>query len=111
MSPCEQRSAGESLSSESIQPWFVISISKADGLMVLRSALLSLGALDVHLVDDRLRPLAEQLPHRHPDDLPVEPERPVVDVPRIELETLRPRDRIASVDLRPAGDPGLHREA
>ena len=57
------------------------------------SRLLSLSrALDVHLVDDRLWALPEELAfHRHSDDLPVEPERPVVHVPRVELEALRPR--------------------
>src|SRR5947209_6884301 len=34
----------------------------------------------------------------------------VVDVPEVELDPLRPRQRCAPVDLRPAGDPGLHVE-
>jgi hypothetical protein len=35
----------------------------------------------------------------------------VLDVPEVELDALRPRQRRAAVDLRPPGDPRLHREA
>src|SRR5688572_1274694 len=45
---------------------------------------------------------------RHPDDFGVEREAPVVDVPNIEQETFAERDRLATVDLRPTRDPGLH---
>ena len=38
-------------------------------------------------------------------------QRPVLDVPEVELDALVPRQRGAAVDLRPAGDPGLDREA
>ena len=42
-------------------------------------------------------------PQRPPQDARVEPQRPVLDVPDVELDPARPRDRRAAVDLRPAG--------
>src|SRR5690625_551067 len=41
-------------------------------------------------------------------DLEVEPERAVLHVPEVEGELLLPFQRIAAVDLRPAGDPRPH---
>src|SRR5204863_1809144 len=41
------------------------------------------------------------------DDLEVERDAAVLDVPQVELDPLRPRQRRAAVDLRPAGDSGL----
>ena len=41
----------------------------------------------------------------------VEPERPVVDVPGVELEALLPGDLVAAVDLRPARDARASRRA
>ena len=40
------------------------------------------------------------------EDLQVEPQRRVLDVPEVELDPLVPRQRRAAVDLRPAGDAG-----
>ena len=45
------------------------------------------------------------------EDLEVEPQRAVLDVPEVELDPLVPRQRRAAVDLGPAGDAGAQREA
>jgi hypothetical protein len=49
---------------------------------------------------------------RHPqgagEDPQVEPEAAVVDVPDVECQLLVPRHVVPPVDLRPAGQPGLH---
>ena len=50
--------------------------------------------------------------HGHADDLRVERRATSCSMyQRVELEALRPRDRVAAVHLRPARDAGLHREA
>ena len=61
----------------------------------------------------RLPILADPLPledflKSHPENLDIEPERPVVDVPDIVFEFFLPADGIATIDLRPAGDAGAH---
>ena len=53
----------------------------------------------------------EHLAERPLQDPQVERQRAVLDVPEVELDPLRPRQRGAAVDLGPAGDPGLDREA
>src|SRR5919106_7053875 len=53
---------------------------------------------------------AEEGEGRAQQDLQVDERRAVLDVPDVELDPLRPRQRGAAVDLRPARDPGLHRE-
>src|SRR5436190_5668318 len=45
------------------------------------------------------------------DDLQIEPGRPMLDVPDVELDSLVPRQLCAAVDLRPPGDTGPHFEA
>ena len=60
--------------------------------------------LDVHGVLDRGRLLPEELPRSRRQDPQIEPERPVGDVPEVLLDSLRPFDLVAPVDLRPAGD-------
>src|SRR4051812_25079224 len=60
------------------------------------------------------RPLvgaAEQCERRPDEDAQVEQRRPVLDVPDVELDPLRPRQRRTAVDLRPPRDPRLHLEA
>src|SRR4029079_18012546 len=69
------------------------------------------GALDVHRVDDGLLAAAAELAERAPEDLQVEAERPVVDVPDVLLDPLGPADRLAAVYLRPARDPRLDSES
>src|SRR5262249_58173646 len=69
-----------------------------------------LGALDVERVLDRLRLGSAELREGEPDDPRVESERPVVDVPGVEPEALLPRDLVAALHLRPAGDARLDRE-
>ncbi len=60
-------------------------------------------------VPGRTHPVtAEHLRHRLGQDLDVEPRGAVVDVPDVEGELLVPRDRVAPVHLRPAGDPRPH---
>src|SRR5262249_58218050 len=68
------------------------------------------GALDVHLVLDRRLAGPEQLPEGRGDDFRVEPERPVLDVPRVLLEALGPADLLAALHLRPAGYSRAHGE-
>src|ERR1044071_10220835 len=53
---------------------------------------------------------AEESERRPRQDPQVEERRPVLDVPDVELDPLRPRQRGATVHLRPAGDAGLHVE-
>src|SRR4051812_3767580 len=48
-------------------------------------------------------------PHEgEPEDLQVERERALLDVPRVEAQALIPGLGVAAVDLRPAGDAGAH---
>src|SRR5438128_96008 len=54
---------------------------------------------------------AEDHRGRAQEDLQVERERAVLDVVEVELDPLRPRQRSAPVDLGPARDPGLDRQA
>ena len=54
---------------------------------------------------------AEEHRDRAHEDLQVEPQRAVLDVPDVELDPLRPAERVAPADLRPAGDAGADREA
>ena len=49
----------------------------------------------------------EERERRPQEDLQVEPQRAVLDVPDVELDPLRPRERRAAVDLRPAGQARL----
>ena len=49
---------------------------------------------------------AQHLADGHQDDADVQPERPVIHVPDIQLKTLIPSQRVAAVHLRPAGDAG-----
>jgi hypothetical protein len=49
----------------------------------------------------------DYLYERHKDDFQVEQKAYVIYVPDIELEPLVPIDRVAPVDLRPAGYPRL----
>ncbi len=50
----------------------------------------------------------EEFPDRQDDDLEVQPQRAVIDVPHVQREFLLPGERVAPVDLRPTGDPGPH---
>src|SRR5436305_12947368 len=50
---------------------------------------------------------AQDEPHRPEEDLEIESQRLMLDVPEVELDPLGPRQRSPAVDLRPAGDPGL----
>src|SRR5436190_6159207 len=68
------------------------------------------GALDVHRVLDRRLVRPEELREGREQDLRVQPERPVLDVPRVLLEPLGPADLLAALHLRPAGYPGPHRQ-
>src|SRR5262249_31401422 len=68
-------------------------------------------ALDVHRVLDRMLAAPAELAERAPEDLQVEPEGPVVEVPEVQVDSLRPADRLAPVHLRPAGDARLDRQA
>src|SRR3954454_7298700 len=54
---------------------------------------------------------AEQSGGRPREDLQVEPDRAMLDVPDVELDPLLPGDAGAAVDLRPAGDPRAQVEA
>src|SRR5205823_7977615 len=56
------------------------------------------------------RLLAEGLRQGPQEDPEVEPQRPVLDVPGVLLEPLGPRDLVPPLNLRPAGDPGPHRQ-
>src|SRR5689334_10405527 len=73
--------------------------------------LMGLCSLNVELVavDRWLR--AAQRDRRQPQDAQVERGRPMVDIPTVEHETLRPVDVLAAVHLRPAGDAGLDLQA
>ena len=51
---------------------------------------------------------AERLPDGQGNDLQVEPERRVVDIPDVQLELFFPAQRVAAVYLSPAGDPRAH---
>src|SRR4051794_1175617 len=53
---------------------------------------------------------AEERERRPREDLQVDRERAALDVPDVELDPLRPGQRRAAVDLRPAGDPRLDLE-
>ncbi len=50
----------------------------------------------------------ENLRQRHKEDLDIQPESTVIHIPDVELEFLFPRERVAAVHLRPAGDAGAH---
>src|SRR5579859_3002280 len=56
-------------------------------------------------------PAGRHHPDRPCDDPQVERERMVLDVPEVELYPLVPWQRSATVDLSPAGQPGLDRQA
>src|SRR5207302_11415818 len=56
-----------------------------------------------------VRPV-EEGERRQGEDLQVEPQRAPLDVPEVELDPLVPGDPRTAVDLRPAGEPGLHLE-
>src|SRR3954453_5961397 len=53
---------------------------------------------------------AEERERRAAQDLQVDARAPVLDVPEVELDPPPPGQRRASMDLRPAGDPGQHVE-
>ena len=53
---------------------------------------------------------AEHHPNGPGQDPQIERQRPVLDVPQVELDPLGPRQRRAAVDLRPPGDPRLDGE-
>ncbi len=75
---------------------------------VLRGALARLPAL-AQVVAVEAVPRGEHA-RRARQDPDVEPQRAVLDVPDVELDPLRPRQRGAAVDLGPARDAGLHVE-
>src|SRR5690349_5609770 len=52
--------------------------------------------------------LGEGDPYRPEQDPKIQAERLVVDVPEVEREAALPRQPVAPVELRPAGDPGPH---
>ena len=54
--------------------------------------------------------IGEHLEHGPEQDLQIEPERHVPDVPHVELYALRPRHFLAAVNLRPACDAGTEVE-
>ena len=53
----------------------------------------------------------QHLAHSQPQNFEVKPEGEVVHIPDIQGELLLPGNRIASVDLRPAGDAGATMQA
>src|SRR2546421_2842739 len=53
----------------------------------------------------------EQRQRRPRENFEVDPRRPVLDVPEVELDPLAPGQARATVDLRPAGHPRLHVES
>ena len=50
----------------------------------------------------------EDAPHREEENLDVEPEGLVIDIPNIEREFFFPRNGVAAVDLRPASEAGTN---
>src|SRR5436189_262637 len=54
---------------------------------------------------------AEQRNRCPEEDLQVDARGTVLDVPEVELYSVRPRQAGSAVDLRPAGDPGVDVEA
>ena len=89
---------------------------RGQGLPLLRVDLAQIAvprprALDVGRVLNGRRLGTPELADRHGEDPQVEPERPVVDVPDVLLDPLRPGDLVAPIHLRPARDPGRHLQA
>jgi len=50
----------------------------------------------------------QNFPDCHPDDLDVQPQRPVIKIPNIQFEFLFPCNGISPIHLRPAGNTRLH---